>query len=185
MEGNIATVKYRTTKRNTAKGNKRQLEEDNYLLEEGVAGEISGISTGGQDDGTPGLDLVAGLVVELIFNTDDGAVLLDEVGDTSLLNELDAVGLGDGEVLDGLHEGIGDGHTGHLFLATVGSGEGVSSETGDEREIKMELFLEPLDGRGGTTGEDLDQVGAEHLTGGFCGVIVECLDRVLNAELCG
>lgn len=160
------------------------MDEGNYLLEKRVAGEIGGISTGGQDDGTPGLNLAAGLVEELIFDTDDGAVLFDEVSDTGLLDKLDAVGLGDGEVFDSLHEGVGDGHTGHLFLATVGSREGVSSETGDEREIKPEFVLEPLDGRGGTTSEDLDQVGAEHITSRLCGVIVECLDRVLDAELC-
>lgn len=150
--------------------------EDSYLLEEGIAGEIGGVSTGGQDDGTPGLDLAAGLVEVLVLNTDDSTVLLDEVGDASLLNELDAVGLGDGEVLDGFHEGVGDGHAGHLFLATVGSGEGVSSETGDEGEIELELILEPLNGRGRATGENLDKVGAEHVAGGSGGVIIECLD---------
>lgn len=159
-------------------------EGDRYLLEEGIAGEISGVSTGGQDNGTPGLDLAAGLVKVFILDTDDSAVLLDKVGDASLLDELDAVGLGDGEVLDSLHEGVGDGHTRHLFLTTVGSGEGMSSETGDEREIELELLLEPLDGRGRATGEDLDEVGAEHVTGGSGGVIVECLDGVLDAKLC-
>lgn len=157
--------------------------EDRYLLEEGIAREIGGVSTGGQDDGTPSLDLAAGLVEVLVFDTDDSAVLLDEVGDAGLLDELDAVGLGDGEVLDGLHEGVGDGHARHLFLATVSSGEGVSSETGDEREIELELILEPLDGRCRATGEDLDEVGAEHFTGRSGGVIVECLDRVLDAKL--
>lgn len=120
----------------------------------------------------------------LVLDTNDGAVLLDQVGNAGLLDELDTVRFRDGEVLDGLHERIGDGHAGHLFLATVGAGEGVATETRDEGQIQLELVLQPLDSRGRATSEDLDEIGAEHVTGRLGGVVIEGFDRVLDAESC-
>lgn len=155
-----------------------------YLLEEGITAEISSISSGGQNDGSPGLDLDTRLVGVLVLDTNDCAVLLDQVGDAGLLDELDTVGLRDGEILDGLHECVGDGHAGHLFLATVGAREGVATETRDQGEIQLELFLQPLDSRGRPTSEDLDKIGAEHVASGLGSIVVEGFDRVLDAERC-
>ena len=45
-----------------------------------------------------------------------------------LLDDLDTVGLVLSELLEALHQGVGDGHAGELgIVATVGSGLGVTS----------------------------------------------------------
>ena len=76
------------------------------LLEERVGSKIGSIATGGKDDGAVGCLSLSGTHV---FDTNDGAgLVLDKLGDTGLLQDLDAVGVADGEILKALHLSIGD-----------------------------------------------------------------------------
>jgi hypothetical protein len=76
------------------------------LLEEGVLGEIGSVTAGGKDDGTIGR---LSLSVHIILNTDDRTrVVLYELGDASLLDNLNTVGVADGKILKAFELGIGD-----------------------------------------------------------------------------
>lgn len=95
------------------------------LLEERSLGEIGSVTTGGQDDGA--LE-GGGLAIVLVVDTSDGVAILVQAGDAGLLDNLDSVGLILGELLEALHEGVGDGHAGELgIVASVGSGLGVTT----------------------------------------------------------
>lgn len=151
------------------------------LLEEGGVTEVSGVTTGSEND-----DTFDGLLfaVDGVGNTGDIVTGLVDGGDVGLLDDLDTTGLIFGEVFQSLHEGVGDGHTGELgIMATVCAGVSVSSETGDEGEVEVEDILQPLDGGGGLVGQNLDQVGTGLVTGGLEGIFVELLDAVLDAEI--
>lgn len=90
------------------------------LLEQRGLAKVGGIATSGQNDGAVDRSRLA---VDLVGNTGDLVVLLVQASDASLLDDRDTVGLVLGELLDALHEGIGDGHTRELgIVATVGSG---------------------------------------------------------------
>lgn len=98
------------------------------LLEQGGVAKVGGVTTGGEDDGA--VDAL-GLAVVLIGDASDLVALLVEAGDAGLLDDLDAVGLGLGELLEALHQSVGDGHTRELgIVATVGSGLGVATAEG-------------------------------------------------------
>lgn len=76
------------------------------LLEERVGSEIGSIATGGKDDGAVGCLSLSGTDV---LDTNDGAgLVLEELGDAGLLQDLDAVRITDGEILEPLHLSIGD-----------------------------------------------------------------------------
>lgn len=76
------------------------------LLEQGVAGEVGGVSTGSEDDGAVCLLLLA---LVLVLNTNDSAgLVLEKLGDTGLHLDLDSVGIGDGEILQALHLSVGN-----------------------------------------------------------------------------
>lgn len=150
------------------------------LLEEGGVTEVSGVTTGSENDDTVG-DLL--LAVDGVGNTGDIVTGLVDGGDVGLLDDLDTTGLTFGEIFQSLHQGVGDGHTGELgIMATVCAGVSVSSETGDEGEVEVEDILQPLDGGGGLVGQDLDQVRTGLVTGRLEGIFVELLDAVLDAE---
>lgn len=151
------------------------------LLEERSLTEVSGVTTGSENDDTVG-DLL--LAVNSVGNAGDIVTRLVDGGDVGLLDDLDTTGLLLGEIFQSLHQGVGNGHTGELGVMTaVCAGESVSSETGDEGEVEVEDILQPLDGGGGLVGQDLDQVGTGLVTGRLEGVIVELLDAVLDAEI--
>jgi len=150
------------------------------LLQERGLGEIGGVTSGGQDDGAV---LGVSLSILLEFNADDFLSILDELLHVGLDQDLGTLVVCARDVLEHLHQGVGDGHTGESFLSTVSTGERVSSELGDERKVEGEAVLEPFDGGGRVTGEDLDELGAEQVLGRLSGIIVESLDGVLDAEL--
>ena len=108
-----------------AVGGSKAVDIGAVLLQERILGEIGGITTSGEDNGAiEGL----GLAVDLILDTSNLVALLVEAGDASLLDDLDTLGLGLGELLKALHESIGDGHTGELgIVTTVGTGLGVTT----------------------------------------------------------
>lgn len=151
------------------------------LLEEGGFTEVSGVTTGSENDDTVDRLLLA---VDGVGNTGDVVTRLVDGGDVGLLDDLNATGLTFGKVFQSLHQGVGDGHTGELgIMATVCAGVSVSSETGDEGKVEVEDILQPLDGGSGLVGQDLDQVGTGLVTGGLEGIFVELLDAVLDAEI--
>lgn len=57
----------------------------------------------------------------------------------------------------------------------------MTAKTGDEREIEVELVLEPVDGVCGAACEDFDEVVACEVFRGFLRVFEEDLGVVLNA----
>jgi hypothetical protein len=83
---------------------------------------------------------------------------------------LSTVGLGNGNVLELLHESVGDGHTGELGTTTVGALLRVATKTRDLGEVKVEALNEPVDGVTRTVGEDVDQVVTGELTSRLLGV---------------
>lgn len=151
------------------------------LLEEGGLTEISGITTGSENDDTVDRLLLA---VDGVGDTGDIVTRLVNGGDVGLFDDLDTTGLLFREVFQSLHQGVGDGHTGKLgIMATVCAGVSVAPETGDESEVEVENILQPLNGGGRLVCQDLDQVGAGLVTGGLESIFVELLDAVLDAEI--
>ena len=94
------------------------------LQERGVA-EVGSITTGGQNDGAVDREILA---VVLVGNTGDLVAILVQAGNAGLLDDGDTLRLGLGELLQTLHERIGNGHTGELgIVATVRTGLGVTT----------------------------------------------------------
>jgi len=76
------------------------------LLKEGVLSEVGSVSTGGEDNGAvSGLGLT---IVGVLDTHDSTRFVLDELDNTSLLQDLDALRVADSEVLETLHLGVGD-----------------------------------------------------------------------------
>jgi len=131
------------------------------FLQQGVRGEVGGITAGGQDDGT-----IGGLRFSTkgVLNTDDGSTILDELGDTSFLLDDDAFGVANREVLEAFHLSICNNlcrrpasvtgatqrnkdmgsvahHSGKLSIATVGSRLTVTTKSGNLGKVELELVL--------------------------------------------
>lgn len=53
-------------------------------------------------------------------------------------------------------------------------------KSGDQRQVKVEHILKPLNGSSGLVCEDLDKVGTSLLTSRLEGIIVELLDGVAD-----
>lgn len=117
------------------------------LLEQTVLGEIGCVSASGEHDRAKLLELLA---ILFVFNTDDlgDAALLrsEKLRNAGLLEDLDAIGCGDGEIFKAFHLGVGDDHSGELGTAAMGTWLRVAAETRDFREIEAESLLEPSDG---------------------------------------
>lgn len=98
------------------------------LLKERVLSKVGGITTGGEDDGS--IDALA-LAVVLIGHAGDRVARLVQGCDAGLQYNLDAIGLGLGQLLEALHESISNSHTGELgIVTTVGTGLGVTTAEG-------------------------------------------------------
>jgi len=151
------------------------------LLEQRVGLVVSSVATGSDDDDTV---LGEGLAVVLVLGTDDSTGGVgDELGGAGAGDETGALGLLGSDLLVHLHQRVGDGHTGETLSTAVGAGERVATETGDEREVELELVNEPLDRGGGLAAHDLSEgVGGAGL-GGRDSVGEEGLDGVLDVEL--
>jgi hypothetical protein len=76
------------------------------LLEERVRGEVGCVTAGGEDDRAVG---GLGLLVVLVLNTDNCAIVLDELDHARLLDNLDAVGCALRKILKTLELGVSDG----------------------------------------------------------------------------
>lgn len=101
------------------------------LLEQGGIGEIGSVTTGSKDDGAVNGD---DLAIMLVLDTSDVVALLVQLGDTGLLDNLDTLGLVLGKLLEALHQGVCNGHTGKLgIVSSVGSGLGVTTVTSQIR----------------------------------------------------
>lgn len=95
------------------------------LLQERGLGEISGISTSGEDDWS--ID-GARLSTEFVCDTSDLVSLLVDSSDAGLLDDLNTVWLGLGKLLKSLHESVCNGHTREFGIVTsVRSWVGVST----------------------------------------------------------
>ncbi|KAH6609442.1 hypothetical protein Trco_002788 [Trichoderma cornu-damae] len=138
------------------------------LLEQGALAKVGSVAAGGEDDGAV---QAGGLAVQLIRDARDLVALLIQAGNAGLLDDLDPVWLGLGELLDALHQGIGDGHAGEF---------GIVASSGDQRQVEVEYILKPLDGSGGLVGQNLDEVWASLVTSRLQGVVVELLDAVAD-----
>lgn len=89
------------------------------LLQQRRLCEISGVATGRKHDGTAQRCLLA---VEEICDTSGAVALHVDLLHVRLLDELDALRLLLGELLESLHQRVCDGHAGELgIVAAVGS----------------------------------------------------------------
>lgn len=87
------------------------------LLQQRVlAVEVCSISTSRENDRAI---LSVGLALMNEIETGDNVALAVDLGNTSLLDDLYSVGLSLGELLELLHQGVGDGHTGELGIVTT------------------------------------------------------------------
>jgi hypothetical protein len=103
------------------------------LLEEGIFGEVGGISTGSEDDGAVS---GAGLSCMCVLNTNHSArLILNELDNASLLQDLDALRITNGKIFEALQLSVGDNHSGELSISTVSAGLTVTAETCDLGEI--------------------------------------------------
>ena len=90
------------------------------LLKKRILGEVSGIATSSKNNGTVSSLALAGVGV---VDTNDGTVLiLDEVGNTSLLLDDDTLGVAYSKILETFHLSVGDDHTGELGIPSVSTG---------------------------------------------------------------
>ena len=95
----------------------RQLPQlGSILLEQRAAGEIGGIPTGGENDGSIGLLL---LPLVFVFDTNDCFAILEYTSDIRLLEDLDPVWDLGCQILNLLELGIGNDHSGELGTTTV------------------------------------------------------------------
>lgn len=99
-----------------------------------------------------------GLAVLLVDDTNNRITILQQTGDSGLLEDLDTVGLGNSKVLQTLHLGVGDNHARELRATTVCARLGVSTETRHLGEIKLELLLQPVDSIARPVSKDVDKV---------------------------
>lgn len=120
-------------------------------LKERVLCEVGSITTGSKDNGAISC---LGLAVADVFDTSNSArLVLEDLGDTGLLQDLHAFRVADGKILETLHLSVGDNldihgnengmdierehgegdthHSGELSITTVGTGLAVATETGD------------------------------------------------------
>lgn len=98
------------------------------LLQKRVLAKVGGVTTRGKDDGA--LDRLF-LSVLLVLDADDGAILSEKFSDTGLEHDLDTLRHGLCEILKTLELGVGNNHSRELSIATMGTGLGVTAETGD------------------------------------------------------
>lgn len=70
-----------------------------------------------------------------------------------------------GRLLKLFHESIGNGHTGELFLTTMGTWLGVTTKTTEKGKVNIELILHPVNGRRRFVGEHLDEGWDDLVTG--------------------
>lgn len=141
--------------------------------------EIRCISTGGQYYGAILLETLA---FEFVLYTNNLVALSQTLCHTGLLENRCSLGGLLCDILQGLHEGIGDDHAGEHLLSSVCAGFGMASESGHERQIEIEDILQPFDGRGGFVGEHFDELGTGEVACGFERVVVEFLDIVGDSQ---
>jgi len=127
------------------------------LGEQGVVAEISTEAAAREDDGAVGdLDLL----LVIVLATNNGGAVHAEFKDLSLVDDHGALALGVLlDLLEALHEGVCDSHTREAFLTTMGTGGGMTTETGDQREIELEFVDQPIDTRAGLGAQDLGDLG--------------------------
>jgi hypothetical protein len=90
------------------------------LLEKGAVSEIGSVTTSSEDDWA--LDGIL-LAIKLVDDAYGLVALLVDLGNAGLLDQLGAFGLLLGQLLETLHERIGDGHTGKFgIMTTVSTG---------------------------------------------------------------
>jgi hypothetical protein len=75
------------------------------LLQQGVFGEVGGVTTSGQDDRPIG---GLGLSTDGVLNADNGSTILDELSDAGLLLNDNTLGIADCKVLKTLHLSVGN-----------------------------------------------------------------------------
>lgn len=186
------------TSRMSAVGGGKTVCIGSVLLEERGVGEIGGITSGSEDNRAVERK---GLAVQFIGDTVDSVALLVKARHAGLLDNLNTLRLVLGELLEALHQGVGDGHARELGIMTsVCSGLRVATkrrlamliylrgifllpQTRDKGEIEVELILKPLNGGSRLVGEDLDKIGASLVTGRLEGIVVKLLDAVGDARL--
>lgn len=171
------------------------------LLQQRVLCEVGSVATGRENDWALECGLLA---VEGVCDTSGAVALGVDRGDLGLLDELNALRLCLGQLLESLHQSVCDGHTGELgIVATVSSGLGVSTvgllvvvemssrmanvpQPRNERQVEVEDIHQPLNGSGGLVGQDLDQIRPRLVSRRLECVIVELLDAVadLVVNLC-
>mmetsp|Transcript_22588 Transcript_22588/g.50540 ORF Transcript_22588/g.50540 Transcript_22588/m.50540 type:complete len:412 (+) Transcript_22588:278-1513(+) len=141
------------------------------LGQEGVVAKVGTEAAAAEDDRP---ELLAAFARLLILAAHHAARVHDELVDTSLVDDLRPVGsLGD--LLEGLHERIGDCHPGEALLAAVRPGHRVPAKAGNEGKVQLELVDKPIDTRA--------RLVAEHL--GDLGLLGAALQSVGNEDVVG
>merc|ERR1711937_1008908 len=82
------------------------------------------------------------------------AFIADELGHCRLVNDLCAVGLLC-KLFKGLHQSICDCHPWEALFAAVCTWHGVTTKTGQKRQVKLKLVTEPINARARLIAEDL------------------------------
>mmetsp|Transcript_20168 Transcript_20168/g.41305 ORF Transcript_20168/g.41305 Transcript_20168/m.41305 type:complete len:231 (+) Transcript_20168:752-1444(+) len=113
------------------------------LGQQGVIAKVGTEATAAEDDRP---ELLAAFARLLILAAHHAARVHDELVDTSLVDDLRPVG-GLGDLLEGLHERIGDCHPGEALLAAVRPGHGMPAKARHEGEVQLKLVDEPVDTR--------------------------------------
>mmetsp|Transcript_17670 Transcript_17670/g.49404 ORF Transcript_17670/g.49404 Transcript_17670/m.49404 type:complete len:214 (+) Transcript_17670:1417-2058(+) len=92
-------------------------------------------------------------------------------------------------ILEALHEGVGDGEPREALLSAVSARLSVASQLADEAEVKTEALDKPVHGRAAVVGEDMGEgwgvgwgIGAAEATGALHGVRLKDLRAVLDAQ---
>jgi hypothetical protein len=107
------------------------------LLEKRVLCEVGSVTTSRENDRALECRLLA---TEAVCNSSDAVALGVDLGDLGLLDELDALGLCLGQLLESLHQSVCDGHSGELgIVTTVGTGEGVTTAAVSDQVLKYGL----------------------------------------------
>mmetsp|Transcript_35759 Transcript_35759/g.77247 ORF Transcript_35759/g.77247 Transcript_35759/m.77247 type:complete len:277 (+) Transcript_35759:266-1096(+) len=142
--------------------------------QQGVGPKVRAEAARGQNHGAKLLHHLSSLSV---LTSHHIAAVLEQFEDLSLRNDPGTVGLLR-HLLQHLDQGIGDGHSRETLLATVGAGSGMSTQSGQQRHVKIELVHQPVHIRSTVATEHFHQLRLLGAT--LQGVGGEELDGVLH-----
>ena len=121
------------------------------------------------------------LAVVLVADTAHLVALFVDAGDPCFLDDLHPLRVALDELLQPLHQRVGDGHARELcIVAAVRAWLRVAAEPRDEGQVEVEDILQPLHSGGGLVGQHFDEIRPCLVACRFDGVVVELLDAVAD-----